>query len=155
FAAQVAIKQQERKAEQHAQHTKVAQAVKELSAIAPPANADHPYLQDKNARPNGLKVVPQNTDDLPQNSIIRICQNWQEVKTVRDEHPDSLVFVAGDLLLPIYDTQGNIWSAQTIQPNGTKLFVAGSQKEGHFHVVDGSSEGLAALTALDNAKAII
>ncbi|MDL1866920.1 DUF1738 domain-containing protein, partial [Betaproteobacteria bacterium PRO4] len=155
FAAQVAIKQQERKAEQHAQHAKVAQAIKELLAIAPSANADHPYLQDKNARPNGLKVVPQITDGLPQDSMIRICQKRQEVKTVRDEHPDSLVFVAGDLLLPIYDANGNIWSAQTIQPNGTKLFVAGSHKEGHFHVVDGNNQELVGLPVLDNTKAII
>ncbi|MBL0011127.1 MAG: toprim domain-containing protein, partial [Nitrosomonas sp.] len=33
--------------------------------------------------------------------------------------------------------------------------VAGSQKEGHFHVVNGNSDGLAALTALNNAKTII
>lgn len=155
FAAQVAIKQQERKAEQQAQYVKVAEAIKELLAIAPPANADHPYLQDKNARPNGLKVVPHNTDGLPQDSIIKICQDRQEVKTLREEYYDSLVFVAGDLLLPIYDKNGNIWSAQTIQPNGTKLFVAGSQKEGHFHVVDGNSQDLVGLKALDNTKAII
>jgi putative DNA primase/helicase len=155
FAAQVAIKQQERKAEQQAQYVKVAQAVKELLAIVPQAQADHPYLQDKNARPNGLKIVPHNTDGLPQDSMIRICQNRQEVKTVRDEHPDSFIFVAGDLLLPIYDVNGDIWSAQTIQPNGTKLFVAGSQKEGHFHVVGCNSEGSVVLKALDNAKTII
>ncbi|MCB1983872.1 MAG: hypothetical protein KDF49_00405, partial [Nitrosomonas sp.] len=155
FAAQAAIKQQERKAEQQAQYVQVAQAIKELLAIAPQAHADHPYLQDKNARPNGLKVVPQTLDGLPQDSIIKICQDRQEVKTVRDEHPDSLVFVAGDLLLPIYDVNGDIWSAQTIQPNGTKLFVAGSQKEGHFHVVGCDSEGSAVLKALGNAKAII
>ncbi|SEN34894.1 zincin-like metallopeptidase domain-containing protein [Nitrosomonas marina] len=155
FAAQVAIKQQERKAGQQTQYVKVAEAVKELLAIAPPANADHPYLQDKNARPNGLKVVPHNTDGLPQDSIVKICQDRQEVRTVRDEHPDSLVFVVGDLLLPIYDTQGKLWSAQTIQPNGTKLFVAGSQKEGHFHVVSGNSEELTGLAQLDKTKAII
>lgn len=158
FAAQVAIKQQERKAEQQVQYAKVAQAIKELLAIAPSANTDHPYLQDKNARPNGLKIVPQNADGLPKDSIIKICQDRQEVKTIRDEHPDSLVFVAGDLLLPIYDVNGNIWSAQTIQPNGTKLFAAGSQKEGHFYMAGGNGEGLtglAALTALDNAKVII
>src|SRR5690606_22485678 len=40
-------------------------------------------------------------------------------------------------------------------PNGTKLFVAGSQKEGHFHVVDGNSQEPVGLTALDNTKAII
>ncbi|MCP5246805.1 MAG: DUF1738 domain-containing protein [Burkholderiales bacterium] len=155
FAAQVAIKQQERKAEQQAQYVNVAQAVKELLAIAPQAQADHSYLQDKNARPNGLKAVPDNTDGLPQDSIIRICQDRQEVKAVRDEHPDSLVFVAGDLLLPMYDVNGDLWSAQTIQPNGTKLFVAGSQKEGHFHVVDGNSEESAGLKMLDKTEAII
>ncbi|SFK88940.1 Antirestriction protein ArdC [Nitrosomonas aestuarii] len=155
FAAQVAIKQQERKTEQQAQHVKVAQAIKELLVIALPANGDHPYLQDKNARPGSLKVVPQNTDGLPQDSIIRICSDRQEVKSVREQHPDSLVFVAGDLLLPIYDANGNIWSAQTIQPNGTKLFVAGSQKEGHFHVVDGNNQELVGLPVLDNTKAII
>ncbi|MCB1984465.1 MAG: hypothetical protein KDF49_03470, partial [Nitrosomonas sp.] len=79
---------------------------------------------------------------LSKDSIIKICQERQEVKTVREQHPESLVFVAGDLLLPIYDVNGDIWSAQTIQPNGTKLFVAGSQKEGHFHVVGCNSEGL-------------
>ncbi|MCP5246850.1 MAG: DUF1738 domain-containing protein, partial [Burkholderiales bacterium] len=155
FAAQVAIKQQERKAEQQVQYAKVAHAVKELLSIASPANVDHPYLQDKNARPNGLKVVPQNANGLSKDSIIKICQDRQEVKTVRDEHPDSLIFVAGDLLLPIYDVNSEIWSAQTIQPNGTKLFVAGSQKEGHFHVVGCNSEGPAVLKALNNAKAII
>jgi len=155
FAAQVAIKQQERKAEQQAQHVKVAQAIKELLVIALPANGDHPYLQDKNVRPGSLKVVPQSSAGLPQDFIIRICNDRQEVKSVREQHPDSLVFVAGDLLLPIYDANGNIWSAQTIQPNGTKLFVAGSQKEGHFHVVDGNSQDSVGLTVLDKTKAII
>ena len=155
FAAQVAIKQQERKAEQQVQYVKVAQAVKELLAIAPQAQADHPYLQDKNARPNGLKVVPHNTDGLPQDSMIRICQNRQEVKTVRDEHPESLIFVAGDLLLPIYDANGEVWSAQTIQPNGTKLFVTGSQKEGHLHVVGSNNQELVELKMLDKTKTII
>lgn len=155
FAAQVAIKQQERKAEQQAQHVKVAQAIEALLAIALPANGDHPYLHDKNARPGSLKVVPQTSAGLPQDSIIRICNDRQEIKSVREQHPDSLVFVAGDLLLPIYDVNGNIWSAQTIQPNGTKLFVAGSQKEGHFHVVDSNNQGPVGLTALDNTKAII
>lgn len=155
FAAQVAIKQQERKAEQQAQHVKVAQAIKALLVIALPANGDHPYLQDKNARLGSLKVVPQSSAGLPQDSIIKICNDRQEVKSVREQHPDSLVFVAGDLLLPIYDANGDIWSAQTIQPNGTKLFVAGSQKEGHFHVVDGNNQDLVGLTALDNTKVIM
>lgn len=152
FAAQVAIKQQARNAELHAQQLKVADVIGKLLAIAPQADADHPYLQDKGARPGGLKVVPESAEDLPEDTMIKICRDRQAVKTVREQHPDSLVFVAGDLLLPIYDVNGNIRSVQTIQPNGAKLFAAGSQKEGHFYVVDGSNQGLA---ALDEVKAIV
>ncbi len=155
FAAQVAIKQQARNAELHAQQLRVADAIGKLLAIAPQADADHPYLQDKGARPGGLKVVPESAAGVvgvAEDSMIKICRDRQAVKTVREQHPDSLVFVAGDLLLPIYDVNGNIRSVQTIQPNGAKLFAAGSQKEGHFYVVDGSNQGLA---ALDEVKAIV
>ncbi|WP_244907526.1 zincin-like metallopeptidase domain-containing protein [Nitrosomonas aestuarii] len=149
FAAQVAIKQQERQAALHAQQTKVADAIEELLTIAPQADADHPYLQDKGARPGGLKVVP---DSVAEDSMIKICRDRQAVKTVREQHPDNLVFVVGDLLLPIYDVDGNIRSVQTIQPSGTKLYAANSQKEGHFYVVDSNNQGLA---ALDGTKAIV
>ncbi len=80
--AQAAIKQQNRKAEQQAQQIKVADAIQELLAIAPVADSDHPYLKDKHARPGDLRIVPQNADDLPNDSIIKIGQNWQEVKAL-------------------------------------------------------------------------
>jgi len=150
--AQAAIKQQNREAEQQALHIKVADALKELLAVAPAADSEHPYLKDKHARPGNLRVVPQNADELPHDSIIRIGQNWQEVKVLRDENPDSIVLTAGDLLLSAQDIQGHIWSVQTIQPSGAKLFAAGSRKENNFHVVGGMSQGLA---ALDSAPAIV
>ncbi|MER2511757.1 MAG: zincin-like metallopeptidase domain-containing protein [Nitrosomonas ureae] len=144
---QAAIKQQNRKAEQHALQIKVADALKSLLAIAPAAGSDHPYLLDKHARPGNLRIVPHNTDDLPNDSIIRIGQNWQEVKALREEYPDSIVLTAGDLLLAAQDIQGQIWSVQTIQAGGAKLFAAGSRKENNFHIVGGKSQGLAALDA--------
>jgi antirestriction protein ArdC/phage/plasmid primase-like uncharacterized protein len=150
--AQTAIKQQNRKAEQHAQQIKVADAIQELLAIAPAADSEHPYLKEKRVRPGDLRIVPQNADDLPTDSIIKIGQNWQEVKRLREENPDSIVLTAGDLLLAAQDVQGQIWSVQTIQPSGAKLFVAGSKKENNFHVVSGMSQGLA---ALDSAPAIV
>ncbi|MBS0425123.1 MAG: DUF1738 domain-containing protein [Proteobacteria bacterium] len=140
--AQAAIKQQNRKAEQHAQQVKVADALQELLAIAPAASSDHPYLLDKHARPGDLRIVPRNTDDLPNDSIIRIGQNWQEVKALREEYPDSLVFTAGDLLLAAQDIHGKIWSVQTIQASGAKLFVSGSRKENNFHVVGNNGQSV-------------
>jgi putative DNA primase/helicase len=126
--AQAAIKQQNRKAEQQALHIKVADAIQQLLAIAPAADSEHPYLKDKHARPGDLRIVPQNADDLPTDSIIKIGQNWQEVKLLREENPDSIVLSAGDLLLAAQDVHGQIWSVQTIQPSGAKLFAAGSRK---------------------------
>ena len=149
---QAAIKQQNRKTEQHAQQIKVADAIQTLLAIAPAADSEHPYLKDKHARSGDLRIVPQNAGELSNDSIIKIGQNWQEVKVLREEYPDSLIFTAGDLLLAAQDVDGQIWSVQMIQPSGAKLFAAGSRKENNFHVVGGESQGL---TALDAAPAIV
>ncbi|MDE2388204.1 MAG: toprim domain-containing protein, partial [Betaproteobacteria bacterium] len=151
--AQAAIKQQNRKAEQQALQIKVADALQELLAIAPAAGSDHPYLLDKHARPGDLRIVPQNTDDLPNDSIIRIGQNWQEVRLLREENPDSIVLTAGDLLLAVQDVHGQIWSVQTIQPSGAKLFAAGSRKENNFHVVGNNGQGMEA--AINTAPVIV
>ena len=151
--AQAAIKLQIREAEHHAQHVKIAQAIQELLSIAPNADAIHPYLAQKHARVGDLKVVPQNEDLLPSDSIIKIASNWQEAKQLREDHPDNLVFIAGDLLLSAQDVDGSIWSVQTIQANGTKLFVAGSKKEHTFHVV--GSNGWAWDKSIGTAPAII
>jgi len=140
--AQAAIKQQNRKTEQHAQQIKVADAIQQLLTIAPAADSEHPYLKEKHARPGDLRIVPQNVHDLPTDSIIKIGQNWQEVRLLREENPDNIVLTAGDLLLAVQDINGQIWSVQTIQPSGAKLFAAGSKKENNFHVAGNNSQGL-------------
>ncbi len=151
--AQAAIKLQIREAEHHAQHIKIAQAIQELLAIAPNADASHPYLAKKNARAGDLQVVPQNGDALPPDSIIKIASNGQEAKQLREDHPDSLVLTNGDLLLSARDIDGRIWSVQTIQANGAKLFAAGSKKEHTFHV--SGNNGMPWDKAIDIARAII
>ena len=151
--AQAAIKQQNRKAEQHAQQIKVADAIQQLLTIAPAADSEHPYLKEKHARPGDLRIVPQNVHDLPTDSIIKIGQNWQEVRLLREENPDSIVLTAGDLLLAVQDIHGQIWSAQTIQPSGAKLFAAGSKKENNFHVAGNAGQGLDA--AINKLPAIV
>ncbi len=151
--AEAAIKLQIREAEHHAQHTRIAQAIQELLAIAPNADARHPYLAEKNASAGDLKAVPQNGDGLPPNSIIKIADNWQEAKQLREDHPDSLVFTVGDLLLSAQDVDGYIWSVQTIQANGTKHFAAGSKKEHTFHIV--GNNGLALDEVINSVPAIV
>jgi len=149
LVTQVTIKQQKRKAEQHEQQLRVAKVVNELLAIAPVADAEHLYLKDKNARPDGLKIVPQNANDLPDDSIIKIGQDYKESMQLREDHPERIVFTAGELLLPIQDIDGQIWGVQTIQPSGAKYFVAGSKKENNFYVAgNGTKNALQALNAV-------
>lgn len=142
LSAQAAIKQQNRKDEQLAQQQKVASALNKLLLVAPLADANHPYLRTKQVRPGNLRIVPPHTDDLPEDAMIKIGQDPQQSKQLRDEFPDSIVLTAGDLLLSLQDIDGQIWSGQTIQSSGAKYFLPGSKKESSFHVVGDKKHGV-------------
>jgi phage/plasmid primase-like uncharacterized protein len=148
--ADQAAKLQQRVTTQKAQQQVVASAVRDLLAIAPPALAEHGYLQAKQVRPNDLCVVPADGSALPADSIVIIGKNWQASKALRDTNPDKLVFTAGDLLLTAQDISGEIRSVQAIQENGLKRFAAGGIKQAMFHVVGGQG-----LDALNKAPSIV
>ena len=148
--ADQAAKLQQRVAAQKAQQEVVASAVRDLLAIAPPALAEHGYLQAKQVRPNDLCVVPADGTALPANSIVMIGKTWQASKALSDINPDKLVFTAGDLLLTAQDVSGEIRSVQAIQENGLKRFAAGGVKQAMFHVVGGQG-----LEALNKAPSIV
>jgi phage/plasmid primase-like uncharacterized protein len=137
-----AAKLQEREAAHKAQQLKVAESVRELLKVAPPAPVDHPYLQVKQARPGNLRVVPEDISALPSDANIIIGKNWKESTKLRKANSDKLVFT-GYLLLSAIDINGEIRSVQSIQGNGLKRFAAGGAKQDAFHVVGG--EGLDAL----------
>lgn len=44
------------------------------------------------------------------------------------------------LLIPGFDTEGRLWTAQYINEDGTKRFAKGSKKEGCFHSIGGLKE---------------
>jgi antirestriction protein ArdC/phage/plasmid primase-like uncharacterized protein len=148
--ADSAIKLQQREVVQATQHNAVAVSVRVLLAVAPPAPVDHKYLQTKEARPGDLRVVPADGSALPVDSAVMIGKNWKESMTLRDSHPDKLVFTAGDLLLAAQDVSGEIRSVQSIQENGMKRFATGGVKQDMFHVVGGTG-----LDALEKAPAIV
>ena len=134
-----------REAEQVARRAVVTEAIRGLLAVAQEAPREHTYLESKQARPDGLRVVPSDASGLPEDSMILIGRNWKESKELREMHPDKLVFTAGDLLLPAQDINGQVVSVQSIQANGAKRFAKDSAKLETFHVVGG--DGLAALEA--------
>ena len=148
--ADQAAKLQQRVTTQKAQQQVVASAVRDLLGIAPPALAEHGYLQAKQVRPNDLRVVPEDGSALPADSIVIIGNTWQASKALSESNPDKLVFTAGDLLLTAQDISGEIRSVQAIQENGLKRFAAGGVKQAMFHVVGGQGLG-----ALNKAPSIV
>jgi len=82
-----------------------------------------------------------------QSSII-IGKDWKESAALREANPDKLVFTAGDLLVPAHDKNGTVWTVQTIQSSGRKMFAKDSRKEDCFHVIGG-------FDALAKAPAIV
>jgi antirestriction protein ArdC/phage/plasmid primase-like uncharacterized protein len=148
--AECGEKRQERELARKSQQNAVAGFVRELLAVSPPATADHPYLQSKQARPGNLRVVPEDGRALPVDTPVLIGKSWKESKDLREAHPDKLVFTAGDLLLSAQDVNGDIRSVQAIQGNGLKRFAAGGAKQDTFHVVGGLG-----LAALEQSPAIV
>jgi putative DNA primase/helicase len=138
--AETAAKQQARNQEIIAKQQKTAAILSQLWAIAPNPPDDHPYLANKQVNTDGLRMVPATIVGLPDNSPIRIgsdkTESLQLIKTY-ENHPEILIFTAGDLLVPVTDTQDQLWSLQTIDPNGIKRFVKGSKMEGGFYLTGG------------------
>lgn len=46
----------------------------------------------------------------------------------------------GNLIIPAYDHQGTIHTLQFISPDGTKRFLSGGTKKGHFYTIPGHGE---------------
>lgn len=132
--AQNATKLQVREAAIKAKQDAVAHAFRRLLEIAPLAPAYHPYLQLKQARPDNLRVVPENDTELLMDINVLIGKNRSESQKLRKGNQDKLVFTAGDLLLPAIDGNGETRSVQSIQGNSTKRFAPGGAKQGTFHV---------------------
>ena len=130
----------------------VALEIVTLLSVSDPAPADYPYLVTKQVRTGDLRVVPPATTILPEHSSILIGKDWKESSALREAHPDKLVFTEGDLLVAAYDANGTIWTAQTIQVSGRKMFAKDSVKQANFHVVGAGGHGL---DALADAPAIV
>jgi len=104
--------------EREAREEAGARLAAQLLAGARPAGASHPYLAAKGIEAHGLLVaVPGQT--VP----VQIAKGTRNVS------------VAGRLLVPLHDADGEVRNVQTIAPDGTKLYLAGAQKMGTFHLL--------------------
>lgn len=143
LTAQATVKRAERDQEQAIKHKDVAAKLGQLLAVSDPAPSDHAYLRAKHARGGSLRVVPDSSTVNIEGVLI--ANNYKDNKARREANPEALVFTTGDLLVPAYDTLGQLKTVQVIQAGGSKYFATGSEKAGAFHVVGSDDCGIAVL----------
>jgi antirestriction protein ArdC/phage/plasmid primase-like uncharacterized protein len=125
-----------REAEQEAKYQATAKIGAILFREAPAATAAHPYCSAKGITDpgeNGLRVVPETVSAEAREAGVRIAKTVKQAQAMRKDEPDSRVFLAGDLLVPLYGADGKIGNLQTINPN-FKGFVKDGRKAGLFTV---------------------
>jgi len=119
LAAKAEAQAAERERERVAREDAGARLAAQLLAGAKPADTSHPYLAAKGIEANGLQVaVPGQT--VP-------------VQTAKGT--TRKVSIAGRLLVPLRDVDGEVRNVQTIAADGTKLYLGGAQKLGTFHLL--------------------
>jgi len=72
---------------------------------------------------------------------------WGSAKPAPDDHPYLMrkqvgpnglrVDALGNLIVPLYDTNGVLHTIETITPAGEKRYLAGGAKAGHFCTIGG------------------
>lgn len=125
-----------RKIEVEQKHEAMSAIAQVMWKEAIPATDQQSYCMKKGIAFPGekdLKVVPNEVSNEAKAAGIRIGQNVAEVKALRQAEPDARVFMAGDLLIPATDSDGKIWSLQSVNSN-FKGFMKEGKKSGLYTV---------------------
>lgn len=115
---------------EQAAHDATALVATDLCARLPPCNTPHPYATRKGISLSSAPLFSK-----------------EEVKAkLRDGRTGIIrggvrAVPAGSLVIPLQDEAGTILNIQTIQSDGTKLFLSGGRKKGLFHVIPGVEPG--------------
>ncbi|HGC8067035.1 TPA: zincin-like metallopeptidase domain-containing protein [Yersinia enterocolitica] len=141
-ATEAAKQRQERNTERAAEHGATATAAQALWSEAPAATGDNAYCKAKGiTNPVGLRVVPSSVSPEAAALGIKIAQTAKEAKELREADPKNRVFKAGDLLIPGNDTDGKLWTLQSVNPY-FKSLMKGGRKAGLFTVAGDSTKFL-------------
>lgn len=144
--AQAAQQRRTREQQRHTEQEATAKAAQALWQEAPPATAKNPYCAAKGINnPLGLRTVPEQVSVEAAAHGLRIAHSAKEAKALREADPKHRVFNAGDLLVPARDTEGKLWTLQSINPQ-FKSFMKGGRKAG-LYAVAGTDDPQKALAA--------
>jgi putative DNA primase/helicase len=132
---------QERAAELEKSHAMCRQAAADIMAATEPASESHPYLIKK-----GIKPLP---------SFRQLARDVRY--SANDEERPTRTARKGWLVVPIYGPDKTLHSVQTIAGDGTKYYLHGTNKAGHYWSIGALTEtivigeGLATLATVHAA----
>lgn len=120
--AAIEAEQAERKRAQEAEgrekHEAVARAIGDTLSRLVTAPANHPYLSRKDIPAYGALVMEGPAVMLPPDAELQMAFGQP-----------------GDLIIPMQDVNGKVWSAQSISPDGRKSMAKGGLVGGNFHLI--------------------
>lgn len=117
--------------EQQAMYDKTAQRVQMVMSFAPLAN-QHEYLNRKQVTSNhAVRIVPDKSQLPPQfaNDIV-IANDWREAQSLRNQGDERMILQKDNLMIPQFNSQGELRSFETIGYQGAKYALKGGEKNG-------------------------
>lgn len=147
-------RKQERDTSTAAKYEATATAAQALWKASPAATADNAYCKAKGiTNPVGLRTVPSTVPPELAALGIKVAKTAKEAKTLREADPANRVFKSGDLLIPGMDSNGKLWTLQSVNPY-FKSLMKGGRKAGLFTVA-GADDPAKALASKDASPLVL
>lgn len=147
-------RKQERDTSTAAKYEATATAAQALWKASPAATADNAYCKAKGiTNPVGLRTVPDAVSPELAALGIKIAKTAKDAKELREADPANRVFKSGDLLIPGMDSDGKLWTLQSVNPY-FKSLMKGGRKAGLFTVA-GADDPAKALASKDASPLVL
>ena len=151
--AEAAQRKQKQQQKQEQLYEEVADRAVALIEHAQPVSEQNKYLQTKQVESYGLLAVPGPSPEFEAMGIY-IGNTYSETKALREKHAAmddkdqyKVFMTKNDIMIPVSDQQGKVWTVQTIAENGFKSWLKGGKKHGNFFILGQPENGKPILEA--------
>ena len=151
--AEAAQRKQMQQQKQEQLYEEVADRAVALIEHAQPVSEQNKYLQAKQVESYGLLAVPGPSPEFEAMGIY-IGNTYSETKALREKHAAmddkdqyKVFMTKNDIMIPVSDQKGKVWTVQTIAENGFKSWLKGGKKHGNFFILGQPENGKPILEA--------
>ncbi|KAF1028145.1 MAG: DNA primase TraC [Acinetobacter bereziniae] len=151
--AEAAQRKQKQQQKQEQLYEEVADRAVALIEHAQPVSEQNKYLQAKQVESYGLLAVPGPSPEFEAMGIY-IGNTYSETKALREKHAAmddkdqyKVFMTKNDIMIPVSDQKGKVWTVQTIAENGFKSWLKGGKKHGNFFILGQPENGKPILEA--------